>query len=329
MFACARERAILKDKKRLIALLSLLVLSAVAVHLYSPAGWSSLSLKLLHSMHGPGFVVLTLAVFLSLRSWRRAPDNYAISAALLGSVIIVAEFMQLLVGRSAQLSDMLTDALAVAGTLGVIAIADRRITAMDATPSRLAIGVVAVLVLLYACAPAIWLGHVYIQQHRAFPVLLTNEHRWERDQFSTDGGRLPIQPGNPTGWPAGGTKILEAAPRGQHGIFLSLHPASDWTGYDQLSFVASSVDGPHDVMICIRESRATALRASKRLCRTVRVDVVPRKQTVSLFGRHQDSFEESINLGRIDAIVFSQARPGGAALLRLDNIVLEKLTVET
>lgn len=322
MLASPREKPILRGKNRIIALLLPILVTAIALHLYSPTGWTLLQLKLLHSLHGPGFAGLTLAVLWVLRLQKQTTLNYPITAAILASVIVIAELSQTLIDRNAELNDFVTDIVAVAGMLGLVSAIDVDIWPYPTKRLRVLVALGATIALLWACVPFARLGYAHIQQQRTFPSLLTNEYAWEREQIRAADGQLPGRLATPTGWPDGGNAILESSPEGPYGIFLNLHPAKDWTGYDRLSFVMSSMGREQNIMICIREMRASSVRAGRRTCHELTAATVPARYSIQLKTKGS-TVEDSIDLSQIAAVIFSEAKPGQRVRLRLDDIRLE------
>ena len=56
------------------------IAAAVASHLFNPTDWPPLGVDILHSLHGPGFALIALAVFWYLQSRCVSPINYLLAA---------------------------------------------------------------------------------------------------------------------------------------------------------------------------------------------------------------------------------------------------------
>ena len=122
--------------------------------------------------------------------------------------------------------------------------------------------------------------------------------------------------------------MLESTPRGPHGILLSIHPKPDWSAYNRLSYVISTAEGVHDVMVCVREQRQPDAIDENRLCRITSVTPKPLKTSLSLVPQSDGSSAEALDRNRIAGIVFSAAEPGVEFRVLLDDVHLEALVSE-
>ena len=87
---------------RVIALAAALTL-VIATHRFDPDRWSGLARDVFHSLHGPGFATLTIALFWYLQARKRSSSNYFIAAATAFGTGILAEIVQIPGPREAEI----------------------------------------------------------------------------------------------------------------------------------------------------------------------------------------------------------------------------------
>jgi len=235
-----------------LLLLAAVIAIDIASHLLTPTDWPPLAIDILHSLHGPGFALIALAVFWYLQSRCVSTINYLLAAGIAMSIGLVSEIAQIPGPRDAQFKDLLVDGIGILGALGIAASLDRRVRSAISRPARLLLPAVAGVALAMACVPALWYSYALLSQQRAFPVLLSFEQAWEMATISKTDGLKPSRIATPDDWPVDGATIAHGTEAGRWGIFLSLHPLPDWQGYSKLSFVAASVDAEFPIAFCVR-----------------------------------------------------------------------------
>jgi len=245
-----------------------------AAHRQFPERPSHFLDKLVHSLHGPGFMVVTFAVFTLLRLYRRGARNYWYTALIAVGIAIFAEAAQIPGPRNAELGDIVVDTIGIAGALGILALLDRDLRRRLALISRLIILGVTVPAVLYSVGPTAGWSYSWLAQQQAVPALLTFENRWERwtvgNRFSGSIERIPV----PDGWPISGTAIRVTSSR--RGGVLEWKAYPDWQEHAALTFLAASDDGSvHSMTITIEDMRYTGMPEPNRYRTTVQVGPVP------------------------------------------------------
>ena len=280
-------------------------------------------MDILHSLHGPGFAVLAFAILRYFQHQCRSVINYFLAAAIAMGIGVASEVAQIPGARDAQLQDLVVDALGIFGAVGVSASLDLYVRRLLPVWARLLLPATAGAALAIACIPTLWLGHALIQQQRAFPVLLTFENRWETAAFGQTASARPSVKPAPLGWPGDGTSVAHAIEDGRWGIFLSMHPLQDWTGYSQVSFVAASTGEPFVMDMGIREIRFDKSIEPNRYYTTMRIGPEPKKITITFDQIQAAMKDRPFDFSHVESIVFSAAKPGESQEVLLDDIRLE------
>jgi VanZ family protein len=302
-----------------------LLLAAVALaHRYSPDRVSELADAFVHSLHGPGFVVLALAILLVLQFRHRQTINYVYAAAISMAIGFLAEAAQIPGPRDAQIEDLVVDGLGIVGALGTVALFDREVAAELKRTQRLAIGVTGIIALATSLAPAMWYSYAWLSRTHAFPQLVTFEHRWERAIVNQMGPSEPELVAAPSEWPGSDQVVAHVVEDGPYGALIRVTPHPDWTGYSTLSFVAASTDPEGArVMVDIRDILPTKRSPESRYSRTIRVDQVPREYVIDLAQVAASGNERPFDISRVATINLSAEVPGDGIELWVDNFRLE------
>ena len=243
-------------QRLLQAILGLLVLAGIFfLHWYEPSRWPPLAINLLHSLHGPGFAVLSVAVFWLLRGRFDGLTLYIVAGVVTFALGMATEASQIPTARDPQIRDLVINALGVVSGLGVLFLyLTGKLKTSLLGAYRALIVAVCVGAMSVAILPTLWLTYALAAQYLAVPSLLTFEHRWEKPTYTQPGSQPPDMLPPPAGWPAGGTTIGHVFEYGQWGILLNLRPYPDWRGYSRVSFVVASATGKAgDVGIAIRD----------------------------------------------------------------------------
>ena len=307
----------------MLLLLAAVIAATVASHLFSPVDWPPLAIDILHSLHGPGFALIALAVFCYLQSRCVSTINYLLAAGIAMGIGLVSEIAQIPGPRDAQFKDLLVDGIGILGALGIAASLDRRVRSALSRPAHLLLPAVAGVALAIACMPTLWYSYALLSQQRAFPVLLSFEHAWEMATISKTNGVKPSRIAAPDDWPVVGATIVQGTEAGRWGIFLSLHPLPDWQGYAKLSFVAASVDAEFPMAFCVRDTRPDRKSRRNRFCKHLTVSSEAQRFVVEFDEIQSTMKDRAFDFTRVAALVFSASKPGGGNELLLDDIRLE------
>lgn len=285
--------------------------------------WPKLGIDILHSLHGPGFAAIALAVFWYLQSRQASIINYVLAAAITMGIGVISEVAQIPGPRDAQVKDLVIDALGIIGALGVTASFDKRVRSSITTPARLLLPAVAGTALAVACVPTLWFSYALVEQRQAFPSLLTFEHAWETAAFGQTATRRPDVIDAPPAWPTSGRKVSRSIEDGRWGIFLSTHPVQDWREYTSLSFVAASAGETFAMDIGVTDSPKDEEYHGARYYKSITVGPEPKRYTVSFEDIQAAAKNRPFDFSLVESVVFSAAKPGGGQELLLDDIQLE------
>ena len=314
---------LIKTKLTAILVLAAITVAAIAIHRFQPTHWPPLAVDILHSLHGTGFAVLAIAIYWYLQ--RRFPShlNYLLAAAVTLAIGVISEIAQIPGPRDAQFSDLVLDGLGIFGALGVAAAFDGHVRQQLGAATRVVLPVAASASLAIACIPSIWLTYALVQQHRAFPQLLTFEHNWEQTTFGQTAEERPSLATAPDGWPAPGDTVARAVENGRWGIFISVHPKPDWRTYSELSFLAASVGGEFSMDIGVRDMAKDGEHHGVRYYKTVRVDTQPRRYVIRFDEILASPEDRLFDFSLVETVVLSSSRPGDGDVLLVDDFRLK------
>ena len=307
----------------LVATGSIAALGVIAVaHRQFPEQPSHFLDMLVHSLHGPGFMVVTFAVFTVLRLYRRGASNYWHTAMIAVGVGIFGEAVQIPGPRNAELSDLVVDAIGIVGALGLLALLDRDLRRRLALISRLIILVVTVPAVLYSLGPTAGWCYGWLAQKHAVPALLTFEHRWERwtigNRFSGSIERIPV----PDGWPVSGTAIRVTSSR--RGGVLEWKAYPDWRDHAVLTFLAASDDGSvHSMTITIEDKRHAGTPEPNRYRTTVQVGPAPTRLSIPIDDIRRNSGGQ-LDIARVNYLFLRLTDRVGGVPVILDDFRFDK-----
>jgi VanZ family protein len=314
-----------RARRYLIALIVLVFLGAIAfAHRYSPVQASHLTDKLIHSLHGPGFVVVALLILAAFRRHHRGPANYLQAGIAAMAIGVFSEAVQIPGPRDAQVADLIVDGVGIIGGLGIVALFDRDIVTMLRKRRRLMLAVISTVALTASVASTLWYGYAIVEQSRAAPELLTFEHRWESAIFNKLNDQRPRLRPTPPGWPGSGDAVGYAEESGRWGILIRLYPYPDWRNYSTLSFVAASdSDISHDVMLSIQDIRPNKKDSSNRYSERFEVGPNPMRYEFSLEKVRGSAQAHPFDISRIESVRLSASNPGSQITLLIDDFRLD------
>jgi len=314
---------VLKTRTKAFALLAFVVAFAIAAHLFKPTAWSPLGSGTLHAMHGPGFALIALLILWYYQNQSQSNINYILAATIAMGIGLISEIAQIPGTRNAEAKDLVVDALGIFGALGIAASFDKK--AKRALPkwAKLVLPAAACLALVTVSASAIWRGHALIRQQLAFPTLLTFENRWERAAFGQTQRRHPKLVAAPSAWPGDGTVVARSVESGRWGVFLSMYPQPDWSGYEALSFLAASVGEEFSMAACFSDSRASRTSFGNFYCQRMQVGPAPQEYSIPFSDIESGTQSRKFDFSRVQAVFFTAAEPGNDNELLIDDIRLE------
>lgn len=307
----------------LVALGSLVALVLIAVaHRQLPERPSHFLDMLVHSLHGPGFMVVTFAVFMLLRLYRPGTRNYWYTAMIAVAIGIFGEAAQIPGPRNAELSDIVVDTIGIVGALGLLALLDHYLQRRLTPITHLIIVIVTLPAVLYSLGPTAWWSYSWLAQKQAVPELLTFEKRWERwtigNRFSGSMERIPV----PDGWSVEGMAVRVTSSR--RGGILEWKAYSDWREYRALTFLAASDDGlVHSISVTIQDMRHAGQPEPNNYRTSVAVGPTPARLRIPIDDIRGNSGEQ-IDLAHVNYLFLRLTDRVAGVPVILDDFRLEK-----
>lgn len=315
----------LRRRWRFAFLALLVTIATVAAHRVAPAQPSALVESFLHSLHGPGFAVVAAVLFWLVGPFEWPILRYGTAAIAAGAIALIAELAQIPGARDAQLSDLVIDAVGVAGGLLAIATFDLQLHKLARPARRAKLAAVAGLALVVACAPGGWYLYALASQLNAEPQLLSFEKFWEASTYwPTDRKHLRLQAA-PKGWPDSMSTVALARESGSWGALIRIYPVPDWSTYSAVSFTAASAtDKTHRLTVALRDMRGETDRYSTRVSTSVLVGPKPGRIRIALSDFHFVEGDGPIDLRHVGSFVISAFEPGGDVAVLFDDFQLER-----
>jgi hypothetical protein len=153
--------------------------------------------------------------------------------------------------------------------------------------------------------------------------LLTFENRWESAAFGQTPWRKPTLVAAPSSWPGDGSVVARAVESGRLGVFLSLHPQPDWSGYGALSFLAASAGEEFSMSACISDKRPSRTSRGNFYCKRMQVGPAPQQYSIAFSEVNRGTKTQNFDFSRVQEVVFSATEPDTDVVLLIDEIRLE------
>jgi VanZ family protein len=191
------------------------------------------------------FGLLSLVALFTLRSiswFEKHNHTWSYLGAIILSLLtgIMVEFIQLSVGRDAEIIDVLNDGVGVFSFLGLYAFIDPALKTFRSKGGRrliLGISGISLLLPLISLSPFINLTISYYQRDSDFPKLINFSKRWPLAFISTQDATLQIAE-VPEQWQLAGQEHLGIITlySAQYPGFALKEPVSDWSTFSYLTF---------------------------------------------------------------------------------------------
>lgn len=293
-------------------------------HVRSTRAISRIADDLLNSLHGPGFVIVSLFIFSVLRLYHRRPANYLHAGIVAMGIGLLSELVQVPGQRDASVSDLVLDTIGIVAGLSTLALFDREFRSRIAGKTMAGLVVTSVVSLSLAFVPTAWYAYAAIAQYRALPTLLAFEDAWEREAYRDTLRNLPeLVPAAP-GWPEGSNTIAYVKESGRSGVLVSIDPYRDWTNYSSLSFVAASpTEDFQHIALSIREIRRNGEERGIMYQERLRIGPEPTRYVIPLENIRSAVTKRSFDVTRVKSVALLAATPYSSTELFLDDIRLE------
>jgi VanZ family protein len=309
---------------QLLGVAALALLAIVAAHFFEPHYWSRNAKYFIKTFHAPGFagVAVVFLIVLRRQGVRRRSYLYAALAAIAAGV--VSEVAQIGSTRSADVGDLLRDAIGICGGLGLAAIFDPGLRPRP-RGVRLALLVAGTGAALVA---SFWLtamsAHALWARNAALPVLATFAQPWERFLYEEAGSATTGRVTRPRSWPATDDDlVLRTTSTGRWNTVLHLRPYPDWRAYGAFSFVAASADGDtHPVNVNIWDIPPPAAGPRNSFNRNIEVTPEPQRFTIRFDQIAEASPERPFDFQHVELVILS-VRGDDRGTLLLDDFRLE------
>lgn len=307
---------------RAIAVSIAIVAGVVTAHRFLPYGASSLLTDAIQTLHGPGFALVAVVIFLLLKNQNTVHSRYMRAAAAACLLGLLSEISQIPGPRDAQISDLVVDGFGIFGALGLIASFDAKVQPLLGKFRNYALRGLSSLALAIIVAPTIWATYLVTMQNSAFPKLVTFEHRWEHEIFGAPPGKQSALIAAPSGWPVDSGTVAQVYRRGSRGIFFSLHPVRDWRNYSAVSFTAATSGRALALVVGIRDLDENHKTKTVVFYKNITVTNIPTTFFVTFDEIQKTQNDRPFDFSNVEALVFSAADAKGKDPLLIDDVQL-------
>ncbi|MDH3748951.1 MAG: hypothetical protein OER97_12185, partial [Gammaproteobacteria bacterium] len=188
-----------------VGAISVLIVATIVAHNFSTGPLPVLERELRDALHAPGFALITLFLYLSLR-WGANPHHpFTMTFAICASLAIIAEGSQIMGSRDAALGDLAADGLGIFAGLLIGGLVLGVFRSASRLGSYRAIAIVCgTLLSLLVILPLADASYAIAAQRSALPQLASFEARWEKRLYSGSLDRgLKIVPSPSAAFPSG------------------------------------------------------------------------------------------------------------------------------
>jgi len=274
--------------------------------------------------HAPlfGLIALGLRALLSgsrrMKGRRPPVDVWAFSGAL--AIGAITELAQIPGPRDADLRDLARDGLGALAFLVVRATLSRRVP----WPRALLGWCLGLGLLVPVAWPVAVVGHAYHRRDRAFPMLASFDHPWERVFVSGGSARIErVRP--PEGWTStSGARVgrLELHPARYTGLQI-VEPYPDWRGYQELVLdLYSGLSRPVTLHLRANDHRHDQTYAD-RFNLEWELEPGAHALRVPLSAVREGPVERRLDMAGIQNLTLFVVNPADTLVLHLDSIRLE------
>jgi hypothetical protein len=230
--------------QRLLLLVAIVAIAGLVTFADLPGGtriWAEIQ----NACHAPAFGLLAVACLALIRhsaivKSRHALLPYLIALAVAVGLGLMTELVQHFAGRDAEYGDVLRDALGALAFLALCLARDPALPKAPVLPSRhlrLALHVIAIVLLAGAFASLGLCAASYVARNQAFPTLADPTSAWSRQFIRLENAQLTPAP-QPSEWQGhenSSAALLVLEPAEYPGLTLEeIYP--DWTAYSTLRF---------------------------------------------------------------------------------------------
>ena len=301
-----------------------LVAAVVYSHRFSPTQPSHLASAIVHSLHGPGFFVVAILIYIATGILKVGGNRYIIAAVLSMGIAVIAEGAQIPGPRDAEVKDLVVDFVGIVAGLGLIAFFDRDVRRKLGMRKWAVFGTTVSVFLAVALLPTVWLAYAWFAQLRAAPELLTFEERWERAMIINIDGQRPERLPIPDEWPVLGDHVASTQASGRYGTLVRFMPFPDWSSFSRICFAAAAqTPVPANVVLSVRDMRIDGERRGGRGTWRLELDSSPTRYCVPLKSIAASAPERPLNMARVESVQLSMADRKQAATILLDDFRLE------
>jgi hypothetical protein len=325
------ENIMFRHLKQLILSLTFIVGLLIVILVELP-GNSIFWQEAQNSGHILVFGLLSLVALFILRSIRWFKEhNHTwtyLGAAMLSLLAgIIVEFIQLSVGRDAEILDVLNDVVGILSFLGIYTFVDPALkTFRSKEGGRFFLGIfgISILLLLIGITPLINLTISYYQRDNAFPKLIDFSKRWPLAFISTQDATLQIAEA-PEQWQQSGQEHvgkLTLYSAQYPGIALK-EPVSDWSSYSYLTFYIYA-DTTQLIKLSLRiNDRQHNQQYDDRFNTSLNIAQGKNQFRISLNDVRNGPNDRELDLHAIEKLVLFSVKSDQAVQFYLSNFYLE------
>jgi len=313
--------------QRLLQLLGLAVLALLAIvaaHFFEPHYWSRNAKYFIRTFHAPGFAVVALALLVVLRRQGIGRRSYLYAALGAMAAGVVSELAQIGSARSADVGDLMRDAVGTCAGLGLAALFDPGLRRWRRRGRLVLLVIVTGAAILGTCWLSVTSAHGLWARNATVPMLATFSQGWERFLYEEASAPTASRVTKPAGWPATSDDIvLRTRSTGRWNTVLHLRPYPDWRAYRAFSFLAASADGEtHMVNVNIWDMPPPSGGSHISFNHDVEVTPEPQRFTIPFEQIADASTERPFDFQHVDIVILS-VRGEDRGTLLLDDFRLE------
>jgi len=315
---------ITRQQKTFYSFLVLVVIAAVAAHVFNAGSSSPANAGFRNDLHSPAFAILTAILYRLLQDISPHRRAMAIAVALALATAVFGELAQYIAYGRASAADIVRDSIGI-GTGLLLATALGKDTQRSQRIPGWLWKIAAILALMLITFPATISGKALITRQLALPSIMSFDQTWERSFFWSSNGATIVLDSAPADWPSapGNLALIIPSKSGFSGI--EIDPPSDWSRYTHLSLTIASADNRnHKVMIRI-DDEAHNSNYRDRFGLSITATPSPVTVRIPISDIRRAPAGRAMEIDSIRSLIISMVESSGDEQLLLDDIRLEAM----
>ena len=281
-----------------------------------------LSRGFVNAMHTPAFGVLAIGLLLVFRQQHETRKAFWLAAITAAGVGVLAELLQLISPRDADLLDLGRDLVGIAAGLGAAAMLLHAARIRDSSGKKFLWRLLAIVPVAIAVLPAAWIMYASVARSISMPRLLGFEQHWERQIYSTPAQTPLTLAAAPDNWPQTGRVgrlLLDLSA----GVALTLQPHRNWNGYTTFSFLAGAADSrTHRMYLRVHDSQHNN-QFDDRFNYSFIVTPLPQRYRIPMADIRDAPATRQLDIASIAEVMLFIYEPQEAGVVLVDDFRLE------